>query len=269
MGPKFGPSGTITIRVTFRGQRPGGDYQTALLGPDSPTGLHEKYGAKPIPGLRELLAREPDSGTWDYCGYTERQRESARDQLTFWRVASQRTLEFPRRIRLALYFPDDNSLYLTDPVQTSRRDNNTFEAVIEADGTATLQPLTEISWVEEYYVLKMLAALIGTLVIELAVALIWVGATKRRASARRVVLVALAGNLVTVPAVWTTSLMGKTHFDFQTAVVIYSVAEVGAFLVEGGLYAWLGRFPAWNAFLLSFTANCASFLCGCCLVSFY
>jgi hypothetical protein len=140
---------------------------------------------------------------------------------------------------------------------------------LHSDGTGTLENDALDTWAKKNYVVEMTIALAVTLVIEILIVLIWIGFTKRRASAGRVILVAFAGNLITVPAVWTASLMGKTYFDFETAVVIYSVAEVGAFLVEGVLYAWLGRFPVWNAFLLSFTANCASFLCGCCLVSFY
>ena len=52
-------------------------------------------------------------------------------------------------------------------------------------------------------------------------------------------------------------------------MLIYTLAEVAAVLIEGALYAWLGRFPVRNAFLLSLTANTLSFLCVCCLVSFY
>jgi hypothetical protein len=77
----------------------------------------------------------------------------------------------------------------------------------------------------------MLAALAATLVIELAVVLVWIRATTRRASARRVVLVAIAGNLITVPAVWAASLAAKLYCDELTCALIYVAAECGAVML--------------------------------------
>jgi hypothetical protein len=115
----------------------------------------------------------------------------------------------------------------------------------------------------------MVGALAATLVIELGVVLVWIAFTQQHALAGRLLLVALAGNLITVPAVWTASLLAKVYLDLAPATLIYGLAEVGAFLFEGSLYARFGRLAVWSAFLLSLTANSASFLCGCCLVSFY
>jgi len=144
-----------------------------------------------------------------------------------------------------------------------------YEATLEPDGTGSLVLTNAGSWVEEHYVLEMLAALVGTLIIELAVVLIWIGATQRRASARRVLLIAIAGNLITVPAVWAAAFAGKICFDLRAAALIYLAAEVGAVALEAILYAWPGRFGVLRGLWLSLTANGLSFLCGCCLVSFY
>jgi hypothetical protein len=269
-GPSFGPRGDVAISVSIAGLEPAGEYQAVLLGPDSTQAPDEpRRESDRIPGLEQRLAQEPDGSQWKYLNYFPHPENGKGRTLGFRRVKEKRSSSFPASIRLAVYFPSEKMLILTEPVETSRRDRNSFHARLQSDGTGTLENDAPDTWVEKNYVVEMLLALAATLVIEILIVLIWIGFTKRRASAGRVVLVALAGNLITVPAVWTASLIGKTHFEFGTAVVIYSVAEVGAFVVEGGLYAWLGRFPAWNAFLLSFTANCASFLCGCCLVSFY
>jgi hypothetical protein len=279
MGPSFGPRGNVFIALSFHGETPKGDSKAALLAPDRrarrsdltpPTHSTERSTDRSgIPGLEARLAQEPDGISWDYCDEPV-SLDRGQALTIFWRrLRSTATGEFPRTIRLAVYFPSTDQLFLTDPVATSRRDDNRFQAVFEPDGTGTMTLLSPGTWIQENYVLEMLAALVVTLIIELAVVFVWIAATKKRASARRVVWVALAGNLITLPAVWAASLWGKAYLDLRAAALIYLLAELGAILFEAALYAWLGRFGVVNALWLSFTANCLSFLCGCCLVSYF
>ncbi len=270
MGPNFGPRGDVFISVRFPGDRPAGKCRTVLLSPGSTDGLRAPKDEKDaIPMLKERLEQNDDGNHWTYCDSYPNPENAEAVRLFFRRVSGGGRGGFPRFLRLAMYFPAEDKLFLTDPIETSRRDHNRFRATLYSDGTGTLENAEPDSWMEKYYVWEMLVALAGTLVIELSIVALWMAFTKRRATLSRVLLVALAGNLLTVPFVWGASLVGKVSFDVDTAWLIYALAEIAAFAVEGSLYAWLGQLRITNAMLLSFTANCASFLCGCCLVSFY
>jgi hypothetical protein len=257
MGPSFGPRGDVKITVHFEGARPEGDFRTVLLSPVSPGASNDlKPDKEPIPGLDRRLNAESGVDQWIYCrGY------SGPDMVTgtavhFRRVTSGDYSGFPRRIRLAVYFPLQEKLFLTAPIETSRRDaNNQFLAELTADGTGTLSHSPNVNWIEEYDVLPMAAALAVTLIIELSIVALWMAFTKKRATIARVLLVAFVGNLVTDPLVWLAALAGKVYFDLNAAALIYSLAEIAAFLVEGLLYAWFGQLRIASAMLLAFTAR--------------
>jgi hypothetical protein len=278
-GPGFYPRGDVYVQVGFKGARPKGDFRATLLSPGT-TGVYTNAATENWLGPRNETSTIPDLGrrlterlkdsNWSVCQSFADPHNGESSRLLFRQVREAETYKLPRQVRLVVYFPSDESIYITNPTDISRRrDRSTLLAVIEPDGTGTLVNEEPTTWIEENYVLQMLVALAATLVIELAVVLLWIAATQRRASAGRVLLIAIAGNLITVPAVWAISFESKIHFDIVVAAVVYAAAEVGAILVEAALYVWLGKFTARSGYLLSFTANCLSFLCGCCLVSFY
>lgn len=103
---------------------------------------------------------------------------------------------------------------------------------------------------------RYLIALTGTLVIELP--LLALIARRLGLPLQRTLVVGLAANLFTHGSLWLT----LAHLPWGRWERL-AAGEIAVVLVEGAIYATLGRLrPVWAAFAVALGLNLASYLCG-------
>jgi hypothetical protein len=105
------------------------------------------------------------------------------------------------------------------------------------------------------YVYQFLDALLFSCFVESIVILVLCCVYKIN---KRIVLLAGIGTLLTIPYVW---FVFPTLFWYSSTLALY-LAESFAFLVEVGVYVWLGKLSWKHAMIFSFLANSASYLLG-------
>jgi hypothetical protein len=275
--PNLAPQPSVRVQVSFQG-RPiaPGEFQAVLLMCPSAPGSGQWWKNRPQPGDKlepfplphaDQLPLKDDQGTWvpdrhwvswpgkdgrvDFTpkGFSPKEREGCGGIK-----------------RLAIYLPEHDRSYLTRSIGINGYRPNYLAADLSPEGTGTIKESLPPIW--DYLGWAPLLTLGVTLVVELGMVVVWIFAIRRKFPDRRVLLAWLVGNLITHPLVWYASIVAKTSpggdKDF---IPVFLAAELGAVIIEGVLYARVGRLSWAHAFGLSFTANTASVIFGFCLLA--
>jgi hypothetical protein len=260
----------IRIRVLRGGKPLSASVQFVLLVPQGQGAPTEWRGpqhaeAPMRKALQERSLPDANGGSWGPA----LARGTAREDLGGVLFNSFR-FGFPARVRLAVYFPDEDRLFITNEAAT-RHYITDLTADLSEDGGGTLVDSTRGSLAVVLGVLGenvsgMGIALLLTVVLELAVLAACVAIARQWGKIRRLALLCALGNLITLPVVWFLAIYGKVEFDMNRALVVFVCAELAAVCFEGLLYAKAGGVRFGPALLWSFLANVASFLVGCVLV---
>lgn len=165
------------------------------------------------------------------------------------------TYFLPQRFRLAAYLPGSDQLFVSNPVTRSGL-YGAYRLELAADGSARLVESTPL--LRRAYVGGALVALLLSLIIELAVGLVFVRLTH---APRRALWGVLIGNLLTVPLLWVFVAAAS---PYGGGLLPLALGEVVAVLVEGAIIALLtrGQMRPARAFAMSLVVNLASFLLG-------
>jgi hypothetical protein len=163
----------------------------------------------------------------------------------------------PERFRLAVYLTGTDRLFVSNPV-TRTAMYSSYRLDLAEDGSARLVETTALPLRGRSHLGGALAALLLSLLIELAVGYIFVWLTH---SPRRALLGVLVGNLLTVPALW---FVVAATFPNGAFLVTLALAEVAVVVVEGLIIAALtrGQMRPTKAFVMSLLVNVMSFVLG-------
>jgi hypothetical protein len=284
----FGPLSwgqlSVEVRVTYQGEPlPEGEFLAVLLiqqrasggtAPSKEAPSQPGSGA-PLPGLDQLLLKR-GGGIWVVDDSWRVPTQGQDGWVSFQPIKSESELTVSEKrekheydhshVRLAVYLPGENKWYLTQPIDIRLGRTNYLTADLSANGTGALAQNLPPVW--DYFGVWPLFALALTLGIELGVVAIWIWMIRRRGPDRRVLLAWLLGNLFTHPLVWYTASAAQIRTRTPLAFLqVFIAGELAAIIIEAVLYAWLGRLSLRHALGMSFTANAASFLFGCCVVT--
>jgi hypothetical protein len=177
---------------------------------------------------------------------------------------------YPPRVRLAVYFPGEDRLFITDEAPTGHYITD-LTADLAEDGGGTLIDSSPGSLGTVLGVLGENLGALGialplTCIIELAVLALCARIARQWNRMGRLVGLCVLGNLLTLPVVWFCWVFAKVELDVERALLVFLFAELAAVTFEGWLYAKAGGVRPGQALLWSFLANAASVLFGCCLV---
>jgi hypothetical protein len=246
-----GPKPSLTLRLYLDGQPLNtADAQVRLLSCLSRD--ETPYGSdKPLPGLDRLDLGDPSGCLWRDPGAMVR-GGCSNGVCSFSGM-------LPQRFRAAVYLPAQDRLYVTGAALRQAM-HERFAAELQVDGTAVLRadplPLVGRNW----SLPGMGVALLLTLVVELLAIVIYTRLTQR--PLRRLLVVGLIANLVTLPGVWLMAGFGYLLLGVEAGLIVLAMAEGLAWLVEAAVYTVAGRISFGQALLLSLAANLASLILG-------
>jgi hypothetical protein len=260
----------IRIRVLRAGEPLSASAQFVLLAPSKGKEKPQWKGIQRVeePMKKALEPRSlPDSegGYWGPAFCHNRTPSGFNGvQFNYFRAG------YPPRVRLAVYLPSDNKLFITEEAHTGHYITD-LKADLAEDGSGTLVDsspgmLGTVLGILGENLGALGQALLLTIVIELAVLALCARIARQWDRMGRLVGLCVLGNLLTVPAVWFGWVYATVELDVNRALLVYLFAELAAVTFEGWLYAKVCGLRPGPALLWSFLANAASVLFGCCLV---
>jgi hypothetical protein len=250
-----GPKPEMWVYVTYEGKAlPDGKFTSRLLTCQAPgTEPAWRGGSQPqVPGIDQLgltgpdgcLWKDPDMLVWGGEG------ENGRAHFTYM---------LPSRFRVAIYVPSLDRTFVTPEAERSGM-RSRFSINLAADGTARIDPARLPFWESDWTIEGMCLALPLTLVIELGI--VWFWSRISRGSWRRLLLICLAVNVVTLPVLWLLTGTMSFFAGGTVALITLAVLEVATFAFESALYWKPGNLRVFSAIALAAVANLSSFLVG-------
>jgi hypothetical protein len=149
----------------------------------------------------------------------------------------------------------------------THRDNgdfrNAFVVTVRDNDLLVAEEASVYAFVSPFQVLLFFPALIFTLVVELAVAAIYLKATQRLN--RRILLWIVAANILSVPVVWFVLPLLHRSWGLDAPMIIV-LSELFAFVFEAGFLYLTNRdlLTARHVLILSLLMNAGSFFLGLC-----
>lgn len=263
----FGPKLIERVRADVRlDGRPVSDQATAaLLAPVEEAGEGPANAAKTVPTLM-LPYVDHDGNRWNYAEYLWG-GDIQNGTVTF-KGFMYMPGGLPSVVRLAVYDPPSDRLYVTDVAQPGEY-LALMRADLKANGTGTLRSLPIPFWQR----MEFWKALLITLLVECGIVLLLVsrqpaaplGESENRSPSRpRVVRVCVLANLVTLPLVWLFAGEALFLYGFWLGAAAVLALECAAVLVEAVAYRGIRhvRIPWKTAFRASLLANLSTFLLG-------
>jgi hypothetical protein len=247
-----GPKPTLKIRIERDGQPLVAAGVQARLLTCEESGGEIRQRDDPLPLLDQLDLQDPSGCVWHEPPFFIYGGAVTDGACTF-------SGGIPDRWRLAVYVPGEERIYLTD---VSERSAMHEEYVVEllADGTGQLRagglPIIGHNW----SLTGAAVAMVLTLIIELAIVALY--ARWRQTPPRRLLLVALIANLVSLPGVWALAGLGYLLGGIQGGLIALALGEAAAWLAEGVAYLAAGKLKVGQSMLLSLVANLASLIVG-------
>ncbi|MDA8216485.1 MAG: hypothetical protein M0Z94_02580 [Dehalococcoidales bacterium] len=252
-----GPKPEVVVGVYYGGQSlPYTQYGAAILscatGEARLAHPDPSWGMSAVPGLENLDLSDPSGCRWGYplAPVSSGPTEDGKVRFSYM---------VPSRFRLAVYVPASGQTFLTAPVDRDTL-RARFRVDLASDGTATISPTPQPVWESDWRWELACLALPLTLIVELAIVLLW--ARRSALPARPLFITGLIANLLTLPLVWLVVLGVSYLLGGPAAFVALAFLEVLAVFFEGSLYWKGGKLRLGNALALSMVANLASFSFG-------
>ncbi|MHB1415710.1 MAG: hypothetical protein ACYC1C_10685 [Chloroflexota bacterium] len=252
-----GPKPEVVVGVYFGGQSlPYTQYSAAILScATGEAGLappDPSWGMPAVQGLESLDLSDPSGCRWGYPPTPVSAGEAADGGARF-------SYMVPSHFRLAVYVPASGQTFLTPPVDRDTL-RARFTVDLASDGTATISPAPQPVWESDWRWDLACLALPLTLIVELAIVLLW--ARRSALPARPLFITGLIANVLTLPLVWLVVLGASYLLGGPAAFVALAFLEVLAVFFEGSFYWKGGKLRLGNALALSMVANLASFTLG-------
>jgi hypothetical protein len=258
LGPKFDDH--VYFNVTLNGEPlPDASFDAALLRyypPGSEARARADNSGRSIPSLGDLPADE-SGGRWSYANYKWGGR-GGNGRVDFHGFYYDGGI--PDRVRLAVYLPSQQKLYVTDVAPTHPL-LRTYRADLRPDGGGTLtlnrSGAFAVDWLWGLWQLGFGPALALTLLAEGLV--VWAYARWWDATDTRLVRICLVANVLTLPVVWVATVIGfNLPSVYWSGLGAFAGVELFVTALEGLAYATLGRLGWSRGMALACLANAAS-----------
>jgi len=257
-GPK--PVNDVVVHVTYLG-KPLSDshFEATLLELVGPTSVRGGGRTRSTMDLAKMPLSEADGRQWKAALY-EWGGQGKNGEVRFQGFHPPDRREPgggwpPRHVRLVIYLPSEEKLFLTDVAET--RPYLTFlKADLQPDGTGSLRT----SWESLGQRMGLPYALGLTLLVELAVVIAY-GRYQGIALTRLLVLCVVV-NVISLPVVWFVTVACYSEFGELRGFGCLLLAELGATAFEGLAYSWVGRLGIRGGFGVALMANVASMAVG-------
>ncbi len=247
-----GPKPTLTLRILREGVPVSDPQMRVRLFACTDPGNRWSGQGEPIPGLERFDLSDPSGCVWREAGPGVYGGACSDGECSFSGF-------LPERFRVAAYLPGEGRTYLTDAAER-RAMHERYAVTLAADGTGALRsnplPIIGRNW--------SLGGMVVALALTLAVELLVIAGYTRLAhiAARRLLIVGLIANGLSLPCVWLLSGMGYVMAGVEAGLTALVVAEGLAWLVETVIYIVAGRLSLGRALVLSLAANAASVIVG-------
>ncbi len=210
-----------------------------------------------VPGLARLLPPDSTGLGWTYADY-KWGGEGADSSVKFHGFYGNVP---PGRIRLVVYLPDEDKLFLSNEADTHPFLNR-YRADLSEDGTATLTRVETGRWLADALLglsqRGILVALAVTVAVELGVVCLAAVVLGRRQWLRRAAGLSVTLNVLTLPAVWVVSLVAFFLAGLWFGLLVLAALELVVTLAEGVVYATLGGLGWARGLGTALLANAAS-----------
>ncbi len=150
---------------------------------------HRLYGHEIVQAIARTVKYVDKQCTWRYAEFAW--GECTADHCSFW-------YHPPEYFRVAL-FTDSNEIIVTPPARRKFFDS-TYEITLYPDRTANIRDVTPVT--AQGWVRSAVIALILTLIIEIAYAVIWWRRHRPAVSRKRLLSIVAGANILSVPALW-------------------------------------------------------------------
>lgn len=237
----MGPKPTADIELTLDGRQINTEAYGVLL---SCMEERHDYGRCDMPGEVCRMFNETviqDSCTWRWNKLAWGGCETGSCHFHY---------HLPERFRLAVYIPELDQTFITDPV-TRKGFHSSFSTDLSMDGTGTIVETTPLYKLPK--ISSFIFALIATLLIEMIVAVIifWI----LKVDKKNLLWVALM-NIISLPVVWFV-------FPIISIVQLMIVgAELFAFAFEASFLHYIAKLSLKRSIITSLVLNIASFVIG-------
>ncbi len=253
------PSPSVDFRVTLNKQAvPDSAFDANLLTCQKP----EEKTIQPAENLNTQLKNINEYNSQDACYWRP---------LTFGHsFCSDGNCDFtgglspipasPFLLRLAIYLPSQDKVYLSSPFTLENMQNN-FDADLLPDGSIQLQETNNFFDSQHWEIIKSILPALGfTLLIEVIAALIFLSSTK---TSLKILLSVVIANVISLPVLW----YALTFLRANLLNVI--IGEILVFVFEGFFIYLLNkkRVSLKKSFVLSMIMNLASLLIGLAIIT--
>ncbi len=208
--------------------------------------------AVPVPQLDTLKLVDPSGKVWTYAGYLwGGKNENGKFRFKGFQPVGGK----PDQVRVAVYLPSQDKAFLTD-ISATRPYLDRMTADLHADGTGTLR----LDWPSVLQHLPFLQSFGITLVVELLIVFIY--CRRKKLPLFRNIGIGIWANVWTLPVVWFLVIGLQVTLATANEIVLFIGIEAMAALIEGVMYALLGKMGWKSGMFVAFMANAASALLG-------
>ncbi|MHB1355688.1 MAG: hypothetical protein ACYCZF_06895 [Anaerolineae bacterium] len=247
----MGPKPSMTVRLLRSGQPFSAvGIQLRLLACQE--GASEPWNPdQALPALNRVDLTDPSGCTWQIPSYPV--------FSSYTEGTASFSYMLPDRFRVAVYDPAADRLWLSNAADRQGM-HTSFQLDLRDDGTAVLVSQQQNILQKSWDIGRMLAALLISLVLELALVVGYVLWQRRRW--QPYLLAGLIGNIISLPLVWLLAGIAYLLGGSATGLVAMAIGEVLAVFFEALLYCLICKERYGRMLLLSLAANVLSFAVG-------
>lgn len=213
-----------------------------------------------VPRLYEALPPNSPQENWTYAFYLWGGKgRNGKVRFHGFRVG------LPKEFRFAIFLPTEDRIYISNVIE-SHPLLHYYHVDLRNDGTAVLSRDESGLWLADgvmgLWHRGFFFALALTLALELCFLFLLIRILKRQDVLRRMLLIGLIVNLVTLPGLWCVSVVFFWMFGLWIGIVALAALEVGVCTFEGIAYGLFGKLGWRTALFTACAANAVSFFIG-------